>query len=280
MNVLSIQSSVAFGHVGNAAAVPALQRLGIDAWPVNTVTLSNHTDHATWRGAPADPVLAGEIVAGIAELGVLGQCDALLSGYLGAAAMGEVVRDALDRVRKANPNAIYACDPVMGNAAKGLYVRGDVPAFVRARLAPAADIITPNAFELGLLTGRSIDGLDDALAAADALRAAGPGTVVCTSLAAADGGIANLVVGEDGAWTVTTPRKDAAANGAGDLFAALFLGHSLRGASPDEALARAVSAVYAVLTETARLGGRDLALVESLDKLTAPPETFSAERMR
>ncbi len=280
MNVLSIQSTVAVGHVGNAAAVPALQRLGVGAWPVDTVTLSNHTDHATWRGAPADPARAGELLAGIAALGVLGTCDALLSGYLGAAAMGAVVLDALGRVRAANPKAVYACDPVMGNAAKGLYVRDDVPEFVRARLVPAADIVTPNAFELGLLTGRSIDRPDGALAAADALRAAGPDIIVCTSLAAGDGAIASLVVADGGAWTVTTPRVDAAANGAGDLFAALFLGHTLRGAGPDEALSKAVSAVYAVLIETARIGGRDLALVESLDKLAAPPETFPAERLR
>ena len=114
-----MQSSVAYGHVGNSAAMLPLQRLGFDVWAVDTVRLSNHKGHPTWRGRASDPAAVAEVVGGMAELGVLGTCDAVLTGYLGREAMAEVVLGALERVRVANPAAIFACDPVMGNVEKG-----------------------------------------------------------------------------------------------------------------------------------------------------------------
>ncbi len=279
MSILSIQSSVAYGHVGNSAAVLPLQRLGFEVWPVDTATLSNHTDHARWRGGPAEPAKVGALVAGIAELGVLADCDGLLSGYLGAEALGAVVGDALERVRAANASAVYACDPVMGNAAKGFYVAGGVPEFIRARLVPAADIVTPNAFELGFLAGRPVEATDDAIEAADAVLAMGPRVVVCTSCPD-EGAVATLAVSGDGAWRVRTSRIEAAANGAGDVLAALFLGHSLLGEDVATALSLAVSSVHAVLATTAETGSRDLALVAAQEALVAPPEIFAAERLR
>ena len=122
MNVLSIQSSVSYGHVGNSAATLPLQRLGIGVWPVNTTHLSNHLGHPTWRGGAAQTDMVADIVAGIEELGVLGECHALLSGFLGAAALGAVVLDALERLRAANPAAIFALDPVIGDDGIEIYV--------------------------------------------------------------------------------------------------------------------------------------------------------------
>ena len=278
MNVLTIQSTVAFGHVGNAAAVPVLQRLGIAAWPIDTVQLSNHTDHPTVRGGAVEPARAAEIVAGLAEIGALAACDALLTGYLGEPAMAEVAADALALVRAANPKALYLCDPVMGSAAKGLYVKPKTAEVIAERLLPKADIAMPNGFELGRLAGCEVDGLDDALAACQSLSQHGPSTVVCTSLAGSGGAIANLAVGGGGAWRVETPRLECPANGAGDVLAALYLGHTLGGADTATALSRAVSGVYAVLRASAAKGGRDLALIESLDALAEPPEVFVAER--
>ena len=281
-SILSIQSSVAYGHVGNSAAVLPLNRLGFEVWPVNTVQLSNHTDHPTWRGAAAEPAALADIVAGIAELGVLAECDALLTGYLGEPALARVALDALDRLRAANPGAVYACDPVMGNAAKGFYVEPGTPELVRDELVPRADIVTPNRFELEFLADRTITGIDDALAAAEAVRALGPGTVVCTSLEPEGGPdrIVSLALSGDGAWVVPTPRIDTAANGAGDVFAALFLGNFLKGRDTAGTLSRAVSSTFAVLEATAAAGSRELALVAAQDALAAPPRVFPAERLR
>ncbi|MFQ5785231.1 MAG: pyridoxal kinase PdxY [Alphaproteobacteria bacterium] len=275
--VLSINSSVAYGHVGNAAAVPALQRLGVEVWPLNTVTLSNHTGHASWRGRAAEAGALGGLVAGLDALGVIAECDALLTGYLANAGLAAVARDALGRLRAARPDALYLCDPVMGNAARGFYVADGLPEFIRDQLAPRADIVTPNGFELAVLTGLPVSGEDEARAAARALRERGPDIVVCTSLEASDGGMATLAVAEDGAFRVMTPRIEAPANGAGDLFAALFLGHTLGGADMATALSLAVSGVYATLAMTAAARGRELALVAALDALAAPPEVFKAE---
>jgi pyridoxine kinase len=281
-NVLSIQSSVAYGHVGNTAAALPMQRLGFEIWPVNTVQLSNHTGHPTSRGAAATRAALAEVVAGIDELGVLPECDALLTGYLGDRALGEVALDALARLRAANPRAVYLCDPVMGNADKGFYVGGGAPELVRDELVPRADIVTPNRFELEFLTSRTINRIDDALAAADDARAFGPGTVVCTSLDPGGGadGVSTLAVDADGAWIVHTPRVDAAAHGAGDLFAALFLAHRLMGEDTATALSRAVSATVSVLMKTHESDSRELALVAAQDAFVSPPELYPAERLR
>ncbi len=280
-NVLSIQSSVVYGHVGNAAAVPALNRLGIEVWPLDTVRLSNHTGHPGWRGHPVAAETLAALVEGLADLGALGDCDALLTGYLGTAQTAALAADLRARVAAARPGAIHLCDPVMGNAARGLYVAEDLPALFRDRLAPEADIVTPNGFELGLLTGRpTVETIEDALAAADALRARGPKAVICTSLAAPDGGIATLLATGEGAWRIATPRLDAPANGAGDLLAALTLGHILLGRGMADALARAVSSVHAVIAASAGEGNRDLALIAAADALAAPPRLFAPERLR
>ena len=280
MNVLSIQSMVSYGHVGNSAATLPLQRLGIGVWPVNTTHLSNHLGHASWRGCVAESAAVSDIVAGIVELGVIGECDALLSGYLGNPALGAMVLDALDAVRAANPAAIYALDPVFGDDGIGVYVSDEMPDYIRDVLLPRADIITPNRYEAELLTGGKIGSLDDTLAAIDTLRARGPGTAVVTSTPGDEDG-ASITLAADGeaAWMVRTPRLDTAVHGAGDLFSALFLGRTMRGAGLDEALSATVSSVYAVLAATAQAGAREMLLVETQDALAAPPERFPAVRL-
>ena len=176
MKILSIQSSVAYGHVGNSAAVFPLQRLGHEVWPVFTVHFSNHTGYGAWRG----PLLAAddvrEVITGIEERGVLGQVDAVLSGYQGGEDIGDVILDAVARVKAANPAATYTCDPVMGNAKSGCFVHPAIPVLLRERVVPQADLITPNQFELGYLTGTEPADLESTLASADAARAMGPST--------------------------------------------------------------------------------------------------------
>src|SRR5689334_14830704 len=222
--VLSIQSWVACGNVGNNAALFPLQRLGCDTWSLNTVAFSNHTGYGKWRGTaiPADEIAS--LFSGIAELGVLGRCDAVLSGYLGQAEVGPVLLDIVARVKRENPQALFACDPVMGDLGPGWYVPAAVREFYRDRAVAAADIATPNRFELEWLTGRSVGNLVEAAAAARALQDRGPEIVLVTSLDLAADRVAVLAAGPGGAWAVETPRLPLEATGCGDAAAALFLG--------------------------------------------------------
>jgi pyridoxine kinase len=277
--VLSVQSRVAYGHVGNAASVFALQRLGIEAWALDTVAFSNHTGHGKWRGSA---VAASEIAAlfdGIAALGVLPQIDALLSGYLGDAATGPVLLDAVERVRRANPQALFCCDPVIGDTDTGSYVTDGIAEFFRDEALKLADIATPNRFELEYLTGAAIATVDEALEAAAVLRGRGPGTVLLTSLDTEPDRITMLAAGPDGAWAVETPRLPVMLNGCGDVTAAVFLAHLLRGAGLADALASTAVAIFAVIDTTARLGRYELALVAAQDELVSPSRRFQARRL-
>jgi pyridoxine kinase len=283
MNILSIQSSVAYGHVGNSAAVFPLQRLGFEVWPVVTVHFSNHTGYGEWRG----PVLRAEdiadVIQGIEERGVLPTCNAVLSGYMGDVTLGRVILDAVGRVKRANPPAIYCCDPVMGDVGRGFFVRPGLPEFMRDHAVPAADIITPNQFELEYLTGTPVTTLDGALAAADRAREMGPALVLVTSLHRDDappGTIELLAVSGEGAWLAGTPLLPLTVNGAGDATAALFLGHFLRTRDPAAALARTATSIFAVMDETCRMGAREIQLVAAQDVLADPPDRFTVRRLR
>jgi pyridoxine kinase len=283
LNILSVQSSVAYGHVGNSAAVFPLQRMGFEVWPVNTVHFSNHTGYGQWRGSvlPAEDV-AG-IIRGIEDRGVLAGCDAVLSGYMGDASLGEVIVGAVGSVKGLNAKAIYCCDPVMGDAGRGFFVRPGIPEFIREVAVPAADVITPNQFELEFLTGLEVGDLDDALAAADEARRLGPETVLTTSLRRGDAEadtIEMLAVSGEGAWLVGTPMLALEVNGAGDATAALFLARLLRGETVAQALSMTASAVYAVLEETHRRGSREIELVAAQEGIVQPPRRFEARRIR
>jgi len=283
MNVLSIQSHVTYGHVGNAAAVFPLQRLGHDVWAINTVGFSNHLGYPTWRGRTHASTEVREILDGLDVLGALKRCDAVLSGYLGDKDNSEVVLDAVARVRAANPDTPYACDPVIGDRGGGLFVKPDIPAVFTDLLLPAADMTFPNAFELEYLTGGTTDSLPAALAAADALRARmRPGAlVVVTSLLRADGPagrIEVLAVSEDGAWLIDSPYVSGPPHGAGDCFAALFLGHYLKTRSTEASLARAVSGIHGVLA--ASVNSAELRIIAAQDQLDPREPAFLPRRIR
>ena len=280
MNILSIQSHVAYGHVGNAAAAFALQRLGIEVWPIHTVQFSNHTGYGSWRGRAFDADTIRELIQGIGERGVLGRCDGVLSGYIGSAEIGIAVLDAVARVRAANPRARYCCDPVIGDVGRGVFVQPGVAEFMRGHAVPAADIVTPNHFELDQLTNRTTTDLAEVLAAVDALRATGPGVVMVTSLVTNEtpGDAIDLLACDDtGRYRLRTPRLPVSVNGAVDAIAALFFAHCLRSGSAAEALSRAVSAVYGVLKRTAEAGSREILLIEAQDELVNPSREFRAE---
>ncbi|MQA34676.1 pyridoxal kinase PdxY [Modestobacter roseus] len=277
MNVLSIQSHVAYGHAGNASAVFPLQRLGIEVWPVHTVQFSNHTGYGDWTGRVFDGQAVDEVVQGIEDRGVLGSCDAVLSGYLGSADIGHAVLGSVAKVRSANPAAVWACDPVIGDVGRGVFVRPGIPEFMREVAVPAADIVTPNHYELDLLSGtetRSLASVKDAVAAVHAL---GPRVVLTTSLVAEDtpDDAVDLLASEGGRhFRVRTPRLDLSVNGAGDAIAALFLAHWLDTRSAAEALGRAAASVFGLLRMTAEAGSREILLVAAQDEYVAPTQTF------
>ncbi|MGF1594246.1 MAG: pyridoxal kinase PdxY [Kiloniellaceae bacterium] len=283
MNVISIQSHVAYGHVGNSAAVFALQRLGVEVWPVHTVQFSNHTGYPDWQGQAfgADHIAA--VIDGLAARGALARCDALLTGYIGDPALGAVVADTARRLRAANPRALWVCDPVMGDHGKGLFVREGVPEFMTGTALPGADILTPNLFELELLTKTEMKGPEEVVAAARRLLEQGPQVVLVTSLAQqgnAAGEMEMLAVSasgaEGGAWRVAFPRLPMAPNGAGDAVAALFLGFYLKTRSLPEALGAAASAIFEILATTLESGEEELQLVAAQDRLEAPRRVFAA----
>lgn len=281
MNVISIQSHVAYGHVGNSAAVFALQRLGIEVWPVHTVQFSNHTGYPDWQGEVFAAERIAGVLAGLEARGAFARCDALLTGYVGDPALGAVVLDAAARIRAANPKALWTCDPVMGDHGKGLFVRDGIPAFFGERALPAADIVTPNLFELERLTGQRPRGVPDICAAAASLLTLGPKAVLVTSLAEEAEGdeVAMLGVTAEGAWHVATPRLPMTPNGAGDAVAALFLGFYLKSGSVPEALGAAAAAIFELLQTTLESGEEELQLVAAQDRLLAPRRRFAAEAL-
>jgi len=272
MAILSIQSRVVAGHVGNSAAAPVLQRMGHEVWAIDTVILSNHPAHGAHTGRVRPPAELRELVKGLADGGHLAACGGLLSGYLGQAGTGAVVLDALARIRTARPDAIFLCDPVMGDRG-AVYVESGIVDFFRTQAAEAADILTPNAFEASLLTDRPVESVAQALVAADTLRARGADAVVVTGVAAGDD-ISTVAVDGVGAWHVTAPRIGRPDFGAGDVFAALLLAHRLAGRPLAEGVERAVAAVHAVMARSADDDTPDLPLVDALDTLTAPEVNF------
>lgn len=283
MKILSIQSAVAYGHVGNSAAVFPLQRIGVEVLPVYTVNFSNHTGYGAWRGPLISPDDVRDVIAVIEERGVFGSIDVVLSGYQGGEGIGDVIIDAVARVKAANPSAIYACDPVMGNAKSGCFVAPAIPELLRERVVPVADIITPNQFELGFLTGTDPHTLDETLASADAVRATGPRTVLVTSVERPDreeGTIEMLVVDDAGAWIVQTPLLPMKANGSGDVTAALFTAHYRRSGDAADALARTTSSVFDLLERTHLSGERELQLVESQEAYAHPRLQFAVRQVR
>ncbi len=280
MNILSIQSAVAYGHVGNSSAVFPLQRLGAEVWAIDTVQFSNHTGYGAWTGQVFAASLIRDLVQGIADRGVLPGCDAVLSGYMGDAAIGEAILDAASRVKSANPRAVWCCDPVIGDVGRGVFVRPGIPEFFRDQALPMADIATPNQFELEWLTGARIGTLVEAKAAATALMARGPTTVLVTSLALQDtpADAVELLVAEAGGFhRLRTPRLSVNVNGAGDAIAALFLFHLLQGAGGAGAMAAAASSVWSLLRATEAAGSREILTVAAQAEFVAPSRRFTPE---
>lgn len=282
MTILSIQSHVTYGHVGNAAAVFPLQRAGHEVWPVHTVNFSNHTGYGDWGGPmiPASDVTS--IIDGIEKRGAFENIDAILSGYQGGSDIADAIVDTVRRIKAVNPKALYACDPVMGNAKSGCFVSDDIPPLLRDRVVPVADIITPNQFELGYLTDTEVSTLDQTLAAVKKAQEMGPKTVLVTSVKRPEtpaDQIEMLAVDGERAFLLSTPLLPFKRNGSGDVTAALFTGHYVETHDVKEALRRTASSVYELLRTTYEAESTELQLIQAQDAFAHPSMQFQAEEL-
>ncbi|WP_439816935.1 pyridoxal kinase PdxY [Zavarzinia sp. CC-PAN008] len=281
MVVLSIQSQVVAGHVGNSAAVFALQRLGYEVWALPTVLFSNHPGHGSFTGEAVAVEKLELLLQGLQARGQLAQVTGVLTGYMGTLAHGRFALKALEAVRAANPDAIDLCDPVMGDS-DGLYVKEELTGFFASEALPRADVATPNHFEFEILAGEKIDSVAAAIAAAERIRARGPKRLVVTSFRRADAPadvVETLSVEEGGAWLAAAPKLARVPNGSGDLFAALLLGFLLRGTKLPFATERAVGGTWQILEASVARGLDELALIPAQDRLDGPRGEITLSRV-
>lgn len=281
MAVLSIQSHVVAGYVGNSAAVFCLQRAGVECWGLDTLQFSNHTGYPGFTGEVFSTAHLSDIVAGLEKYAGLGQCEAVLSGYLGSAGQGNAVLQAVENVRRVNPRAVYCCDPVMGDEC-GLYVAPEIPEFMRSRALAAADIIVPNHFELELLSGRRVFSCEEAVDAARSLMQEGRTSLaVVTSLTPEENRICVLAVSRSDAFRVVTPKIEfgESVDGAGDITASLFLAEWLKTKDAARALAKSVSSVYGIIRMTTEMKKTQVQLIAAQNEISSPSVMFNPERI-
>lgn len=279
MSVISIQSQVVFGHVGNSAAIHPMMANGVEVYAVPTTLLSNTPHYPTLRGKILPPDLVADLLTGVEERGLVAAARLMVTGYLGSVGNGEAVRDFVRRAKAANPQLTYICDPVIGDSDLGVFVASGLPEFFRAELAPLADILTPNAFEFGLLAGlaghsteavaaalkQGVSGLSDRIAVTGAIPEGAPGFI-------------DTLIGEGGAvWRIRTPKVDVRPNGTGDLFTGALTAALGGGMTLVEAAEQAVGTVYAVLSAMPVGEPGEMPLAAKVAALRWQGRPFSAE---
>lgn len=281
MAILSIQSHVAYGYVGNKAAVFPLERMGYEVWPINTVQFSNHSGYDSWTGEVFTSAHLALVWSGVKNVCGSGECEAVLSGYMGAAEVGHFILQAVDDVKSTNPRALYCCDPVIGDYGKGVFVSEGIPDFISEHALRSADIVTPNQFEAEMISESVISSMDDAKTACETIHGLGPTIVLITSFRpneAKDSSISMFLSCEKGFYSVTTPELpiDPPLGGAGDLTAALFLGRYLVGRDAVDALELMTDSIFSVFERTYSEGRRELSLVSAQEEIAHPGRRFEA----
>ncbi|MCL1954800.1 MAG: pyridoxal kinase PdxY [Brevinematales bacterium] len=290
MAILSIQSHVVYGYAGNTAAVFPMQRLGHEVWAVNTVEFSNHTGYGKWRGKVLGAELADELVTGLDERDVLYNCEAVLSGYLGDASTGSVIRNAVKKVRSKNINALYCCDPVMGDIGRGFYVKPDIPDIFKNELIPLADIVFPNQFELEALTGLNTQTLTDAVKAVNILHEMGPSIVLVTSFREKDGELGMIASDKQKKeiYKINTPELPLGNGvaGTGDMTSAVFLSRFLETKNLKKTLELCTAAVFGVLEKSFKYAASqekknlpELKFISAQQELVSPSYSFKADKI-
>ena len=280
MSVLSIQSHVVYGHVGNSAVSFVLQRLGLEIWPINTVQFSNHTGYADWEGrvTPVDEVQA--LLQGLSRRNVLPHCEAVLTGYLGLPALGDAVLDAVAMAKAANKKAVWCCDPVMGDEGRGFFVPPAMAEFFKKRALPLADFLTPNQFELEQISDVRVSDLDHLRLALKLLHSKGPRLICVTSARFADTpeqALDMVLSVPDQIWRLRLPRLPLSPNGAGDVVAGLILYHALKKFPPKSILEKSGSMIFALLMTMLKLRQGELPLVAAQNEMLSPERLFTAE---
>jgi pyridoxine kinase len=282
-HILSIQSHVARGYVGNRAAVFPLQRLGCEVNFINTVQFSNHTGYGEWTGEIYSAEHIQDVLNGLWKNNTFDNLNAILSGYQGSPALGQVIIDTVKQVKQAHPQTLYCCDPVLGDVGRGVYVLPETAEFIKQHAINVADIITPNHFELGYLTDMPTHNISAILNACAKLHARGPKIILVTSLvreeAPADH-IEMLLSCEQGVFITRTPRFefDHAPSGSGDATAAIFLAKYLQTQNVVQALEHTTAAIYDVFKITHATHSYELQLIAAQDFIVNPSETFSAKK--
>ncbi|MDG6881703.1 Pyridoxamine kinase [Phocoenobacter uteri] len=284
-NVLSIQSHVVYGYAGNKAAVFPMQMLGVDTWALNTVQFSNHTQYGKWTGMVIPQEQITEIVQGIDNIDSLSECDAVLSGYIGAASQGSAILDAVAKIKAINPNAIYFCDPVMGHPDKGCIVADGVAEFLRDEAMTKADIIAPNLVELRELTGLEVENFAQALEAVKVIRSKGPKKVLVKHLSKVGQDPSQfemLLANEEGIWHISRPLHEFKAKdpvGVGDLTSGIFLANLLNGKSDLEAFEHTANAVNDVMSVTQQSGKYELQIIAAREFIANPISQYKAVKI-
>lgn len=265
--VIVISSHVARGSVGNRAAVFALETLGFPVWAVPTVILPWHPGHGRATRIVPDPAQFAALMKDLERAPWLGEVAAVLSGYLGDPGQAEAVASLVRAVKARNPQALYVCDPVMGDLG-GLYIPEATAVALRDELIPLADVATPNRFELEWLTGTKLPDIRSVIGGA---LHAGPRMMLVTSAPSLmSGGTGNLLLTSTEALLAEHRSIDRPPNGLGDLTGAVFLARLLRGAPAGKALQSTTAAVFEILARTAKRGADELTLETDAQSLSHP----------
>ena len=266
MTVLSIQSSVIFGYVGNNIARPVLQTLGYDVWCVDTVNFSNHPGYGSFTGSVKEAHKIQEEINGLANLDILGECDAILSGYLGEVETAKTVSRTIELIKEQNETAIYLLDPVIGDDGQ-IYVKNGLIEAFKNELLPKADVILPNQSELGWLSGLKINDVSSLKTASKYLIRCGAKTVVVTGIPEIET-LTNYVVTSDAFWAISTPKLNRKFSGTGDLFSSLFTGAFLRTKDLYNALNFATEGCSIVVRETQKKDSKELSVLPVLNQFS------------
>jgi pyridoxine kinase len=263
MLVISIQSQVVHGHVGNSAAVFPMQAEGLTVAAVPTTLLSNHPHYPTMRGSVLEPRLVNDLLLGVEERGLVEKASILLTGYLGSVDNAAVVAEFVARAKRSNPALTYVCDPVIGDDDIGVFVAEGLLEIFRDRLVPMASAITPNQFELQLLSGLPARSASELRAAAGILADGGRRTVIATGCTLDDtpaGKVETILCEPHGLCRTATERLPIRPCGTGDLFTGLFVAGLAKGLSPAAACRKATAQVFRILGRTMEAGSEEMQL--------------------